>query len=343
MHWISWNKLTDPKEEGGLGFRDLHIFKLAMLAKQGWRLIHTPDSLCAKVLKARYFPNGEVLQAKAGRNMSYTWRSILKGIEVLNRGVIWRVGNGGSINIWSDPWLLREWSRKPITPKGHNVLTRVEELINPATGGWDDKLVQQTFWPQDLDIVLSTTVNHDLEDLVAWHYDNRGNFSVKSAYRVERDHEKRSSRRGGRLILEWKPTERWQKPIDDYVKINSDGAFSASTGEGGWGYVIRDGDGEVICAGAGKLLHQTDALQTEVRACLQGAKAAATLGISKVIFETDSLILKMAMKDNSYRLSMVGGSILEGRMCPQETDLAWNGPPSCVEEIVVSDIAESFR
>lgn len=175
-----------------MGFKDTHMFNLAM----GWRLIHTPDSLCAKVLKARYYPNGEVLQARAGRNMSYTWGSILKGIDVLNRGVIWRVGNGSSIKTWSDPWLPREWSRKPITPKGQNVLSRVQELIDPATGGWDDELVRQTFWPQDVDIVLSTPVHHDLEDLVAWHYDNIGNFSVKSAYRVQRDHEKRSSRKG---------------------------------------------------------------------------------------------------------------------------------------------------
>jgi hypothetical protein len=173
MHWISWNKLTDPKE-GGLGFRDIHVFNLAMLAKQGWRLIHAPDSLCAKVLKASYFPNSDVLQAS--RNMSYTWRSILKGIDVLNRGVIWRVGNGSSINIWSDPWLPREWSRKPMTPKGHNVLSRVEELIDPATGGWDNELVRQTFWPQDVDIVLSTRVHHDLDDLVAWHYDKQRQF-----------------------------------------------------------------------------------------------------------------------------------------------------------------------
>jgi predicted porin len=55
-------------------------------------------------------------------------------------------------------------------------------------------------------------VHHDLEDLVAWHYDDIGNFSVKSAYRVQRDHEKRSSRKGvasssgvGLAInLEWK-------------------------------------------------------------------------------------------------------------------------------------------
>ena len=31
-----------------MGFRDLKMFNLAMLGKQGWRLMTRPDSLCAK-------------------------------------------------------------------------------------------------------------------------------------------------------------------------------------------------------------------------------------------------------------------------------------------------------
>jgi hypothetical protein len=72
IHWISWEKLTLPKQEGGLGFRDIHTFNMAMLAKKGWRLIHNPTSLCAQVLRAKYFPDGDLLHALPAANMSYT-------------------------------------------------------------------------------------------------------------------------------------------------------------------------------------------------------------------------------------------------------------------------------
>ena len=43
------------KKEGGMGFRDIRSFNLAMLAKQGWRLLRTKALFCIVVLKQNIF------------------------------------------------------------------------------------------------------------------------------------------------------------------------------------------------------------------------------------------------------------------------------------------------
>ncbi|KAI5313939.1 hypothetical protein L3X38_043115 [Prunus dulcis] len=53
LHWINWDTLGQPKHEGGMGFRNLHEFNLALLAKQCWRILMEPQSLWVKVLKGR--------------------------------------------------------------------------------------------------------------------------------------------------------------------------------------------------------------------------------------------------------------------------------------------------
>jgi hypothetical protein len=54
IHWKKWDALTKPKCNGGMGFRDLGLFNLAMLGKYGWRLMTRPESLCARVLKGNH-------------------------------------------------------------------------------------------------------------------------------------------------------------------------------------------------------------------------------------------------------------------------------------------------
>ena len=53
MVWISWEKLSAPKSQGGMGFKLLKEFNLALLAKQGWKLQTNHNSLAYRVLKAK--------------------------------------------------------------------------------------------------------------------------------------------------------------------------------------------------------------------------------------------------------------------------------------------------
>lgn len=64
------------KKEGGLGFRDLQAFNLALLAKKGWSIINNPDSLLARVLKAKYFPNSSFWATSRPGWASIIWKSI---------------------------------------------------------------------------------------------------------------------------------------------------------------------------------------------------------------------------------------------------------------------------
>ena len=189
IHWLSWEMMSKRKSNGGMGFRDVHCFNLAMLARQGWRLIHYPDSLCAQVLKARYFPHGNLLTAKEKSGISYAWRSILHGVQALQKGLIWRVGNGENINIWLDPWIPNGANQRPATPKGRTILTKVADLIDPNTGLWDRDLVEAVFWDIDANLILAIPIQMDQEDHVAWHPDTKGLFTVKSAYHTIKDKE----------------------------------------------------------------------------------------------------------------------------------------------------------
>lgn len=71
-----------------------------------------------------------------------------------------------------------------VPPQGHSTITLVAELLNPVTGGWDEALVHDLFQPDDAKAILSISICDGTEDYLAWYFDHRGLFSVKSAYKV---------------------------------------------------------------------------------------------------------------------------------------------------------------
>lgn len=124
-HWMSWSKMCKSKSKGGMGFRDLQTFNQAMLAKLSWRILKYPDNLMAKILKA-----------KLGSNPSLTWRSILWGHSLFEKGIRWKIRNGERISIDEDPWLSGAGSKIPLSVTNEFKGKRVCALLN-ANGDWN--------------------------------------------------------------------------------------------------------------------------------------------------------------------------------------------------------------
>jgi hypothetical protein len=172
---------------GGLGFRDFELFNLALLARQAWRILQQPTELSARILKAVYFPNSDFLDAQLGDSPSRIWRAIQDGKDVLKQGLIRRIGNGEDTMIWNTNWIPRNGFLRPVTcvHTEEEPPQLVSELIDEQVGTWNLTTLQKFFLPMDVELISNIPLStRRQEDFWAWHYDKRGVFSVRSAYRM---------------------------------------------------------------------------------------------------------------------------------------------------------------
>ena len=132
-----------------MGFRDLKCFNRALLGKQAWKLITKPTSLCARILKGKYYPYSDLLHANKGKHTSHTWRAIYDGKDVLQKGIINRIGNGKNTKVWEDNWIPNRKTMKPLWKSFHTYINLVAQLLDQRGESWDTNRVRQSFIPPD--------------------------------------------------------------------------------------------------------------------------------------------------------------------------------------------------
>ncbi|XP_071679572.1 uncharacterized protein [Lolium perenne] len=180
MDWVAWEIMLKPKIKGGMGFKDMRIFNQALLVRQAWRLLQNPVNLFVP----RYYvlditQMATFIDTVFSGNASSTWHAIEYGLELLKKGVIWRIGNGTDVRIWRDPWIPRNDYYKTISPKRRCRLKWVSELLN-NDGSWNTNLPQIYFQPMDISEIMKikTSRRNDV-DFVAWGPDEKGILSLK--------------------------------------------------------------------------------------------------------------------------------------------------------------------
>ncbi|XP_061999404.1 uncharacterized protein LOC133716758 [Rosa rugosa] len=179
IHWKTWNALCNPREAGGLGFRSLSNFNSALLAKQAWRVLCNPNSLIARIYKARYFPTESFWTVDLHPSPSYSWRSIFFTRELLQQSVYWQIGNGVNVNIWSDSWIPNLRNGKPdINEAALAKVSRVCDIFS-SPGTWNVPLVNRLFSVEEAVAVLSIPLSsRDLANRLVWKLEKNGKYSV---------------------------------------------------------------------------------------------------------------------------------------------------------------------
>jgi hypothetical protein len=191
-------------------FRELDCFNVALLAKQCWRLLKFPDSLLARVMRAKSYPGADFMGSDLGKRPSFAWRSIWHARSLLEEGLLWRVGNGEKIKIWEDRWIPTSSTHK--IQDLVRLLSReakVAEIINGNTNWWNIPLKEQIFPHETVEKICSLPVcPRSQEDRLVWARTKLGTFSVHSAYHLEME---RRSRVVGCSFMTSSSSPFWQR------------------------------------------------------------------------------------------------------------------------------------
>ena len=183
IHWKNWDSLCCSKLDGGLGFKDLESFNLALLAKQWWRIMNNENSVSFKVLKGKYFPNTSPKKVLKSPCSSFLWNSLLEGRKVVEEGAYWRVGDGKLIEVWQDAWLNKEPDFKATHPLQTPTPLKVAALINEEVRTWKVEMVNDLFTKTDASIITSIQLSkRSNPDKQIWRDSSIGLLTVKSAY-----------------------------------------------------------------------------------------------------------------------------------------------------------------
>ena len=185
IHWVKWLDLCKPKTQGGMGFEKLSLFNDALLAKQIWRLLHDTNFLFYRVFKAKFFPNTLVMEAKILANASYTWKSIIKGRDVIKCRARWRLGLGNSVHIWGDNWLPLKDNPKIVSPRIEgSFMGMVRDLIDSVHKTWREDVIDQNFYEFETAIIKNIPLYRSIQDdVLIWPFNPDDFYTVKSGYK----------------------------------------------------------------------------------------------------------------------------------------------------------------
>jgi hypothetical protein len=114
INWIKWDTICLPKNNGGLGVRDVRVVNISLLTKWRWRLLHEDNAVWKEVVKSKYGSGvvGSTVLGDENRPWfaSLWWKDICSigsnfSQNWFSQGVVRKLGNGVNTRFWRDTWV----------------------------------------------------------------------------------------------------------------------------------------------------------------------------------------------------------------------------------------------
>ncbi|XP_058746724.1 uncharacterized protein LOC131619669 [Vicia villosa] len=205
IHWVSWDIVSKPKEEGGLGVKNVEVMNIALLSKWKWRILMEDEPVWRAILDARY--------------ENVKWKVLIGDISVVEKNdSIWRrdilisnnylllqepsfvavvhclVGDRYNVPFWYSCWekgqvLIQAYPKLFALARKDNMI--VAEAGSFTDGGWewstDSVFTDSSSIPNRLledlfDYITPVTQRLDVEDKFVWSSSGQQVFTVKSCY-----------------------------------------------------------------------------------------------------------------------------------------------------------------
>ena len=123
------------------------------------------------------------MEAKGSRRGSYSWKSILKGMDVIAWGACWWIGDGKSVKIWKHLWFLV----KHPTILSSFVVESLQEatidlLINSSMRQQNTDMIDDIFVPQEAEAIKKIPLAyHTTTNSLFRHLAQDRNYSLSLA------------------------------------------------------------------------------------------------------------------------------------------------------------------
>ncbi|XP_074374833.1 uncharacterized protein LOC141715263 [Apium graveolens] len=271
------------KYHGGLAFRNLYGYNIALMANHVWKFIDKPASLVSRFYKSKYFPHSDVLSAKASPGSSFIWNNVPVHSRLNSKGVQLPLSCPMCDSSIEDPVHLFFTCPFAVACWQYSGLS-----VDISGGDYAPAWLLSHLSCEDTSRVLGITkVIWGI-----WFFRNKKVWEDKVVTAA--------------LAMDWSSKSITECLDPGAFKFNVDAAFCPGAASFSVGLVIRYHAGDFMASKTSCQAMVSTVVEAEARAILEGLYWVSSMPYEVVAIESDSLVNVRALQGASDNLQEVG-------------------------------------